>query len=344
MESIPESRGHPTLNYVGDNEDGTAYQFFMSWGANREKQFDDVWRITVQKDTLNTQFEQIAYTNVDEKFTARNGLEAVYDSEKGELLLLGGQDSVNNVQYNDLFCLNKDLEMKKVEFDLSDGMPYPRVRNSHTLVRDHQNQKIYVYGGANADDGPLNDLFEFDQKENDWAQLLTSGKESPEDVPPALEMHTSHLYYDENSKPHILILGGRTPDSLSSAIYRLDLEELQWSKIGDMPSIMWSHASVMVKNRYVIVYGGFSGTAIFDSIRRYDVQTNKWLTFMKSEADTSCEFFTDGRIATAMANANDEIVLMFGGSSAQKDYNDTFCLKVEDLTNDDNFSEITQVI
>jgi len=45
-----------------------------------------------------------------------------------------------------------------------------------------------------------------------------------------------------------------------------------------------------------------------------------------------------------MANANDEIVLLFGGSSALKDYNDTFCIPVDQLADDANFSEITQVI
>ncbi|CAI2374265.1 unnamed protein product [Moneuplotes crassus] len=344
MDSVPEERGHPTLNYFKDTDDGTAYCFLMSCGANREKQFDDVWLITVQKDDFSTHFKRIEYENIDDKFTARNGQAAVYDKDNKELLILGGQDSVNNVQYNDLFALDADYQMKKVEFDLSEGMPFPRVRNSHTLVRDHQNQKIYCYGGANASEGPLNDLYEFDQKENEWVQLLTSGKESVEDVPPPLEMHTSHLYYDEESNPQLLIFGGRSNETLSSSIYRLDLEELQWSKISEMPSIMCSHASALIKNRYVIVYGGFSGTSIFDSIRRYDIETNKWLTFIKSDADPTCEFFTDGRIATAVANANEEVVLLFGGSSALKDYNDTFVIPVEKLIDDANFSEITQVI
>lgn len=344
MEEIPEGRGHPSLTFICKSEDDQQFIFILTCGSNREKQFDDVWRVTVKRDTLSTHFEKLDYKNDDQKFTARNGHAAVYDSDKSELLILGGQDSVTNTQFNDLFSFDKDHQMRKVEFDLSEGMPYPRVRNSHTLVRDHQNQKIYCYGGANTDDGPLNDLFEFDQKENEWVQLLTSGKDSAEDVPPPLEMHTSHLYYDNNSNPHLLILGGRNRDELTNGIYSLDINELVWHRIGEMPSIMCSHASVLIKNRYVIVYGGFSGTSIFDSIRRYDIKENKWLTFMKSQADHTCEFFSDGRIATAMENANDEIVLMFGGCSISKDYNDTFCFLVDDLVNDDNFSEITQVL
>lgn len=344
MDSIPEGRGHPSLTYFKNNEEDTAYLFLLTCGANREKQFDDVWLVTVQKEDNSVHFENVEYKNLDDKFTARNGQAAVYDNDAKQLLIIGGQDSVNNVQFNDLFALDADNIMKKVEFDLSDGMPYPRIRNSHTFVRDHQNQKIYCYGGANADDGPLNDLFEFDQKENEWVQLLTSGKDSADDVPPPLEMHTSHLYYDENNNPNLLIFGGRSKDELSSVIYKLDIDELIWSKIGEMPSIICSHASVLIKNRYVIVYGGFSGTNIFDSIRRYDIETNSWLTFTNSGADNKCEFFSDGRIATAMENAKDELVLLFGGSSAFKDYNDTFTIPVDRLVDDANFSEITQVL
>lgn len=157
-------------------------------------------------------------------------------------------------------------------------------------------------------------------------------------------MHTAHIYYDDDNKPHMILLGGRSKDELSNGIYKLDLDELQWSRIGDMPSIICSHASVLVQNRYIVVYGGFNGTAIFDSIRRYDIKENKWLTYTNPTISNECAFFSDGRIATAMENANDEIVLLFGGSSALKDHNDTFCIKVEDLVNDDYFSEITLVL
>lgn len=287
MEAIPEGRGHPSLTFIGISEDQQEYVFILACGASREKQFDDVWRVTVKKDTLTTQFDKIAYTNTDEKFSGRNGHAAVYDSDSQEVLIIGGQDSDANQQFNDLFAFDKDNQMRKVEFDLSEGMPFPRVRNSHSFVRDHQNQKIYVYGGANSADGPLNDLFEFDQKENEWVQLLTSGKESAEDVPPPLEMHSSHLYYDEESNPHLLILGGRSKEEMSNIIYSLDINELTWSRIGEMPSIICSHASVLIQNRYIVIYGGFSGTSIFDTIRRYDIKENKWLTFMKSEADNT---------------------------------------------------------
>lgn len=143
MGTIPEGRGHPTLQFIPSEEETNIYTFILACGASREKQFDDVWHLKVHKEDFKVDFEKVDYTNVDNLFTARNGQASVYDKDNKELLMLGGQDSVNNIQFNDLFSLNQANEMKKVEFDLSEGMPYPRVRNSHTLVRDHQNQKIY---------------------------------------------------------------------------------------------------------------------------------------------------------------------------------------------------------
>lgn len=322
MESVPEPRGHPSLNYVGDGPDGSTYIFVMISGTNREKQFDDVWEIRVSKGDFSVEFNKIEFNNIDEKFTARNGQATVFDTHSKQLLMLGGQDSVNNVQYNDLFSLNKDFDMEKIEFDLSEGMPFPRVRHSHILVRDNKNKKIYCYGGANANDGPLNDLFEFDQDANEWAQLLTSPKNDPKDMPPEMEMHTAHIYYDENEKPHMILIGGRSKESISDGIYSLDIEELVWTRLLDMPTALCAHCSCIINNNYVVVYGGFDGLQIFDSIRRYDIKNNKWQSFIKPNMNSKSDFFTDGRIASAIDCANNEIVFIFGGSSAIKDYND----------------------
>ena len=111
-----------------------------------------------------------------------------------------------------------------------------------------------------------------------------------------------------------------------------------------MPTVLWSHASSLILNQYIVVYGGFDGLQIFDTIRRYDIKNNQWLTYMKSSDENSSEFFNSGRIASTMVNANEEIILLFGGSSAMQDYNDTYWLKVQDLAEDSNFSEITAIM
>jgi len=77
----------------------------------------------------------------------------------------------------------------------------PKERNSHSFVRDSKNKKIYLFGGAN-NDGPLNDLYEFDEETFSWTYISTTGI-----CPPVLEMHTGHLWYDKG-RAKLLIFGG----------------------------------------------------------------------------------------------------------------------------------------
>lgn len=72
-------------------------------------------------------------------------------------------------------------------------------------MRDPKDKKIYMFGGAN-NDGPLNDLFEFDEENFSWHFISATGIS-----PPPLEMHTGHFWNDKG-KSKLLIFGGRTYD------------------------------------------------------------------------------------------------------------------------------------
>jgi len=51
-----------------------------------------------------------------------------------------------------------------------------------------------------------------------------------------------------------------------------------------------------------------------------------------------------GRLASVIDNANDEIVVLFGGCDFEKDCNDILVLPVEDLLLDSNFRAITEIM
>ena len=72
-------------------------------------------------------------------------------------------------------------------------------------MRDEVNKKVYLFGGAN-NDGPLNDLLEYNEESHEWLYVASTGTS-----PPPLEMHTGHMWYDKG-KPKLLIFGGRTYD------------------------------------------------------------------------------------------------------------------------------------
>lgn len=58
----------------------------------------------------------------------------------------------------------------------------------------------------------------------------------------------------------------------------------------------------------------------------------------------SADFFKMGRLATAIDNANDEVIVLFGGSNLEKDCNDVLVIKVSDFMDDSNFVAITEIM
>jgi len=59
----------------------------------------------------------------------------------------------------------------------------------------------------------------------------------------------------------------------------------------------------------------------FDAILRFDLETKTSLTYADM-SQSSSDFFKMGRLATAIDNANDEIIVLFGGCDLEKDRND----------------------
>lgn len=194
-----------------------------------------------------------------------------------------------------------------------------------------------MFGGANHE-GPLNDLYEFDEESFTWNFISTTGL-----CPPLLEMHSGHLWNDKG-KLKLLVFGGRTYDKVDpentlrfvNEIYCLDLETRIWSILGSFPVPIGSHAATLVVNRYLVTYGGTNGMKFFDTIMRFDLETKSCLMYTNSKHAVS-DFFKMGRLASTIENALDEIVVLFGGCNLEKDCNDVLVIKVEDLINDQHF-------
>jgi hypothetical protein len=63
------------------------------------------------------------------------------------------------------------------------------------------------------------------------------------------------------------------------------------------------------------------------------------------------DFYKNGRIATAMClSTNEEVakdddyILLFGGCSIEADCNDILLIPIHEILNDENFSEITEIM
>ena len=70
-----EGRGGPAFTYL--RSAGLAHEFLLVAGANRERQFDDFWKVkvTLGQQGFNVSHEKLAVAERD-GFSARNGLTA----------------------------------------------------------------------------------------------------------------------------------------------------------------------------------------------------------------------------------------------------------------------------
>ena len=84
--------------------------------------------------------------------------------------------------------------------------PIPTQRNSHTAVILHGT--MIVYGGANSNAGPLNDIWEYNFTNHKWNPIQVHG----ECIPEPREMHSACVinHMIPNTSPScMIIVGGR---------------------------------------------------------------------------------------------------------------------------------------
>ena len=111
-------------------------------------------------------------------------------------------------------------------------------------------------------------------------------------------------------------------------MYLIDLKEGsetfgKVSTLGDLPSDLCSHVSTLVKDEHLVLYGGTNGLRFFDSIVRHSISSKKWTLMTKVPPNCKgSRFFQEGRISSASLTVGEEILIIFGGSSIEKECND----------------------
>jgi hypothetical protein len=48
------------------------------------------------------------------------------------------------------------------------------------------------------------------------------------------------------------------------------------TEFGKLPTAIGSHVSLLVDNKYILLYGGTNGYRFFDNIVRYEIENKKW--------------------------------------------------------------------
>eukprot|EP00347_Sterkiella_histriomuscorum_P011836 403370917 len=345
-QNIP-GRGGASMTLINDSKEQAT--LLIACGASRDQQFSDFWTVTIDKETLQpTSAQQLKVIERD-GFTGRNSMTSVYHPEKNRVVYFGGQDSEAGVLYNDLFTLDLN-NLTLTHHDYLDGQVTPAPRNSHTMTLSSDGKSVFVFGGANQD-GPLRDLYKLDLETLVFKQIKLNDQDQPL---PFIEMHTAELY----NKDFLLILGGRgifSGQSLDQAAFQNTMylinvsddvnEQGIVSKLGDLPSDLSCHVSSLINDEHIVTYGGTNGLRFFDSVTRYSISQKKW-TLMTGipENCKKSRFFQDGRISPSQVAVKDEFLVIFGGSSIEKECNDFLIVPFAHISKDENFNEINEIM
>lgn len=166
---------------------------------------------------------------------------------------------------------------------------------------------------------------------------------------PAVEMHTAHFYKEK----FMLVVGGRAlPQGakleeiqFSDIIYQIDLEDGTVSEFGKLPSAIGSHVSLIVDDKYIVLYGGTNGFRFFDNILRYSILDQRWMLMTKQpDGLLGHPFLQDGRIASSACQVGNSYGVVFGGCSAMQDESGFLILPFGHVRVDENFSEINEIM
>ena len=112
-------------------QDQASYTFLLAAGASRQDQYDDFWKVIVDKKTDQVTAVSLKVKEMD-GFGGRHSLSAA--TLNGKTILFGGQDVMQDKVLNELFVYHHDKnELEKIEY-LKDGVIVPKPRNSHSFT------------------------------------------------------------------------------------------------------------------------------------------------------------------------------------------------------------------
>jgi len=222
--------------------------------------------------------------------TARFGHTAVASGSK--IYIFGGQGFADNesncslvtmVSFNDLHCLDTGKMVWKQLCGVNMAVAptenpentkdaaKPSPRNSHTAVLIGDN--MITFGGANADEGPMDDMWIFNLKSESWRKVKREHQDGKH--PDAREMHSA---YAANSKMYIM--GGRMGSGdVCRDLWECDPDNgFKWTHLANSSSPRCSHGGdFLSSSKLLCSFGGWDGMGqIFDEITVFDLSQKKW--------------------------------------------------------------------
>ncbi|XP_065078697.1 multiple epidermal growth factor-like domains protein 8 [Ochlerotatus camptorhynchus] len=187
-------------------------------------------------------------------------------------------------------------------------------RFGHSLVADRRGS-LWMFGGYSLSHGPLNDIRQFDTKNNTWMQVTVDS--SPEDrMPLGRYFHAAEIIF---SKQAIYIYGGLSRNQSSYIVlddfWQFGLQTQRWSMVtqnGSKPPPLAGHTMTLVKEadkEILLIIGGFSvAGGMHNHIWMFDLSSNSWSKVLTTGAKPTGIF---GH--STVCHPTKQILYLFGG-------------------------------
>jgi len=231
----------------------------------------------------------------------------VYDTERGKVLLFGGDDF--SQAFDDLWEYDYGLN---TWVELSPAHP-PAARQMHGMVYDEEHAIVIMFGGRRTGGGAFfDDTWEYNPRSNSWRSL------GPEQSPP-IQDHIN-LVYDGENKKSILFSGPTDHDLSTIGTWAYDYAANTWLKLATEQSPSGDHSSLVYnRNSGTVMYFGNSDSREGLEVWLFDYQSSAWARATSPTSPPYREHFgmaydsdSDLYLLTGGFPANDNWILRIG--------------------------------
>lgn len=122
-----------------------------------------------------------------------------------------------------MYCFNtQTFEWTQLSYSPSDTVPSPR--NSHSCIYSKHCESLIIFGGANENIGPMNDIWFFclEDKQHQWRKMIPNIDKG--DIPLPREMHASCI---DDARRCMYVMGGRNAEgNVCQDLWELNLGRL----------------------------------------------------------------------------------------------------------------------
>jgi N-acetylneuraminic acid mutarotase len=246
-EESPFSRWDPALVY--DSREGVFVMYSGMYGEGDI--FNDTRTFNVT--TGNWTLKNPAVSPPDGR-----GFSAVYDSDRGKVLLFGGRKGWN------YFGGTWEYDTAADSWTKLEPPASPPARDGAGMIYDGQNRVAVLFGG-NGQRGPLNDTWLYDPAANRWTQLF------PPESPSA---RADFGFAFDPSRGEAVLFGGMGQYPPLNDAWAFNVSEHRWSRLRMpfSPAPRFGHQMVYdTVNSEFIMYGGTDLAIDFPEVWRLDL-------------------------------------------------------------------------